>query len=374
MIYGVSNQKWLWQQEGWPKFTWNIDAQALNDLASLKRCLASSLSNLDSHDIGMAQLEALQKEIIHNSLLEGVRLPEDAVRSSLFRRLAIKGESPNVFDRRAQNCMELLVESITTDKQISKKMLIDWQIKAVAGTGTPGGLIGRYRDASDGPMQVVSGHIGNERIHYEAVPGEDVEQEMEAFLEWLNSKSSEPLVVKAAIAHLYFVLIHPFGDGNGRIARTISEYVIARENPAEAVFAGMSAQLQSHRKEYDNQLDMIKSFDVSEWVNFNICMRCNAIRMALHNIDAIKQKHVLMHAIQDSGCSVRQMDIVYRAFDCKFLGKLTVRRYARMAKCGIDQAKNDLADLIEKGILVEEGKNFELSENIRTQIKNNCLC
>lgn len=349
-------EKWVHQHPRWPDFTYNPDGLPVSRINELESDLENLLTGVDIEMIKAVQLESLLPEIMSNSRIEGVSLPEDSVRSSLFRRLAINSNEKERFDRRAQNCMELMIDAVSNSSPMTSERLFDWQMKALAGTGWDNVPLGRYRNEEDGPMKVVSGAIGFEKIHYKAVDGSRVKGEMESFLKWLNANHALPSLAKAALAHLRFVLIHPFGDGNGRIARSISDYIIAKERPKLVVFAGMSVELLHNKKEYMEQLDRIDGLDATNWVAFIYDTRIKSLEKSIRETQNILLQHHFLHQAKNLGCSSRQMDVLHKITRSDFKGKLNVRRYSKIAKCLREDAKMEIENLTQKGLLIKNGK------------------
>lgn len=215
-------------------------------------------------------------------------------------------------------------------------------------------VVGAWRK---GPVEVVSGHMGRETVHFEAPPATRVDHEMELFLHWINHEKSIDLVVKAAIAHLWFVTIHPFGDGNGRIGRAIADLILARSENSSRRFYSLSAQIQRERKTYYATLEKTQkgTLDITSWVEWFLNCLERAIHAALSTLDALLYKTEFLKSIAEVPLNERQRKMIHRILE-GFEGKLTTSKWAKITKCSQDTAYRDILDLVDQGILIKEAQ------------------
>lgn len=337
-------------------FQYNPDVLPFEKIYSLERELSILLADLNVDIIGLTQLMVLEREILANSKIEGVSLPEEAVRSSLFRRLAIRIPDKSSFDRNAQDCMEVLVDAVTNHDDLTVPRLLSWQTKFVNNKY----FSGRFRNTADGEMRVVSGPLGFEKVHYIAPDASRLESEITLFFHKLKKFSGES-IVKAALAHLRFVLIHPFPDGNGRTARTISDYILAKENPVFAAFAGLSYAYLNNRKDYDRILDKCStSMDASEWLDFTCKIRIETLQETLDLVPKIVAQHNFLHLAKNSGFSPEELSVLYKISRPDFLGKITPRKIALFLKTSSENSCLFLEKLEINGLAQRNGNSWEL--------------
>ncbi|WP_337261502.1 MULTISPECIES: Fic family protein [unclassified Serratia (in: enterobacteria)] len=264
---------YIWQASEWP--TWHFDLTALaNPMAEVSRAQGMLLGRLA--DVGMAlrdqaSLAALTEDVVKTSEIEGEALNVESVRSSIARRLGVDIGALAPVDRHAEGVVDMILDATTNaTAPVTQERLFGWHA-ALFPTGYSGLSkirVGNWRDDASGPMQVVSGPIGRQRVHYEAPPAEHLEAETSRFLEWVNRQTDEPLLLKAGLGHLWFVTLHPFDDGNGRIARAIGDLLLARADGSPQRFYSLSAQIQRERKAYYAILERTQkgSMDVTEWL------------------------------------------------------------------------------------------------------------
>jgi Fic family protein len=305
-----------------------------------------------------AALNALTEEVVKSSEIEGETLDRNQVRSSIARRLGLDIGGLTPADRDVEGVVEMMVDATQGyDKPLTARRLFDWHA-ALFPTGRSGMSkirVGAWRDDANGPMQVVSGAIGKERVHYEAPAAERVRDEMRKFVEWFEREHSTDLVLKAGVAHLWFVTIHPFEDGNGRIARAIADMVLARSERSPQRFYSMSAQIRQERKEYYEILEATQKgdLDITRWLEWFLECLGRAFDRAETILATVLKKARFWEHFAEMEFSERQREIVNRLLN-GLEGKLTTSKWAKLAKCSQDTALRDIEDLIEKKVLVKD--------------------
>ncbi len=311
-------------------------------------------------DVGMAlrdqaSLVTLTEDVIKTSAIEGEQLNAESVRSSIARRLGLDIGALAPVDRHVEGLVELVLDAtLNCRAALSQDRLFGWHA-ALFPTGYSGLSkikVGRWRDDATGPMQVVSGPMGRTRVHFEAPPALHLEAETSQFLAWVNGTSSEPPLLKAALGHLWFVTLHPFDDGNGRIARAIGDMVLARADGSPQRFYSLSAQIQRDRKAYYEILERTQkgSLDVTEWIAWFLETLHRAVNQAQQTLDAVLTKAKFWQNWASKPLNERQIKLLNKLLD-GFHGKLTSSKWAVIAKCSPDTALRDINDLIERGIL-----------------------
>ena len=362
--------KYIYQYENWTNFTWN--EQKISELYGEVRYLQGKLNGIMT-TIGLSQkeetlLNTFTFDILKSSEIEGEILNYEQVRSSIARRLGINTAGLVPSARNIEGIVEMMLDATQRyELPLTEKRLFGWH-NALFPTGYSGGYkidVARYRSKE---MQIVSGAIGKEKVHYEAVLPEFVKSEMIKFLKWLNAKSGETeSIIKAGIAHFWFVIIHPFDDGNGRIARTISDMQLARAEKSTQRFYSLSAQILAEKKRYYEILQKVQHSDgdITEWLQFFLnCMK-NALLASQNATDRILQKAKFWTIHENTPINERQRLMINKLFD-GFAGKLQSSKWAKICKCSQDTAIRDIKDLIEKGILQQEepggrSTNYELT-------------
>ncbi len=297
-------------------------------------------------------------------------MPSNQVRSSIAKRLGIEIEGEVSANRNVEGVGEMTLDATQQyDLLLTRKRLFSWHA-SLFPTGRSGLQkiqVGRWRNDARGPMQVVSGAIDREKVHYEASAAGRLNEEMNTFFEWFNKTTTTDPVLKAAIAHLWFVTIHPFDDGNGRIARAIADMQLARADASRQRFYSMSAQIQRERNVYYDILDKTqkRNLDITEWLLWFIDCLDRAISLSEENLSGVTQKAKFWELHQAVALNERQRKMLNKLMD-GFDGKLTSSKWAKIAKCSPDTALRDIQDLIEKQILVkEEGGGRSTSYRIK---------
>ncbi len=306
-----------------------------------------------------AVLQTLTEETVESSGIEGEQLDVKQVRSSIARRLGMDVAGADVTDRRVEGVVEMMLDATRNYEQpLTPHRLFGWHA-SLFPTGRSGMRklrAGAWRDDSTGPMQVVSGAVGRERVHFEGPPAGRLDREIRAFLRWFNEGAGPRVVdkvMKAGLAHLWFVTMHPFDDGNGRIARAIADLVLARSEHTSKRFYSMSAQIRRERNDYYDILERTQqgTMDVTSWMEWFLDCLGRAIDGAGITLGAVLRKARCWQALRDVPINERQRAMLNMLLD-GFEGKLTSSKWATIATCSSDTALRDILDLVERGILV----------------------
>jgi len=306
-----------------------------------------------------AVLQTLTEDVVKSSDIEGEKLDAVQVRSSIARRLGIDVGGVESSDRQVEGVVEMMLDATRNyDKPLTANRLFGWHASLFpAGrSGMRKVRIGAWRDDSTGPMQVVSGPVGRERVHFEAPATDRLETEMKRFLDWFNNKRDAADlddVLAAGLAHLWFVTIHPFDDGNGRIARAIADMALARSERSSERFYSMSAQIRQERHDYYEILEHTQkgTLDVTPWMEWFLGCLGRAIDGAETTLAAVLRKARFWQARRDVPINQRQRLILNRLLD-GFEGHLTTSKWAALTKCSSDTALRDILDLVERGFLM----------------------
>ncbi|AYB31503.1 Fic family protein [Chryseolinea soli] len=357
----------------WPAFKWE-DEKILLPLSAMRHKQGRLLGKLEGLGFRLreeATLETLTQDVVKSSEIEGERLPADEVRSSIARRLGIEIAGEVAVSRNVEGIVEMMLDATQKYKAaLTDDRLFGWHA-TLFPTGRSGMhkiKVGAWRDDANGPMQVVSGAMGKERVHYEAPEATRLDVEMKTFLQWFNQSTPLDPVLKAAIAHLWFVTLHPFDDGNGRIARAIADMQLARADGSRQRFYSMSAQIQRERNVYYDVLEKTQkgNLDITAWLLWFFDCLDRAIALSEENLSGVMHKAKFWESNQTVALNERQRKML-NAFMDGFEGKLTSSKWAKMAKCSPDTALRDMQDLIEKGILEkEEGGGRSTSYKLRS--------
>lgn len=360
------------QKDNWPEFTWNSNdfLDLLSEARNLQGRLIGKMETLGFDLRNEALLDTLTLDVLKSSEIEGEFLNPDQVRSSIARRLGMEIAGAVDSDRSVEGVVEMMLDATQNCfAPLTADRLFDWHA-ALFPTGRSGMYkikVADWRKDTTGPMQVVSGAMGKEKVHFQAPDSDLVEKEMTRFIDWFNNSKID-LVIKAAIAHLWFVTIHPFEDGNGRITRALTDMLLAQSDKSNQRFYSMSAQIRLERKQYYEILEKTQkgNLDITDWISWFL----NCLTNALKSTDSVLtrvlfkadfwQKHI------DTAINDRQRKLLNKLMD-GFDGKLTSSKWAKIAKCSKDSAVRDINDLIEKGILQKESAggrstNYELTE------------
>jgi Fic family protein len=345
----------------WPNFRWDA-ARVSQSLASVRHRQGRLIGRMEALGFDLraeAVLATLTEDVVKSSEIEGDILDKEQVRSSIARRLGLDIGALAPVDRHVEGVVEMMLDA--TQKYalpLTDERLFAWHA-SLFPTGRSGMsriIVGAWRDESAGPMQVVSGPMGREHVHYEAPKAKRLEAEMAAFLSWFAS-DTPPLdpVMKAAIAHLWFVTIHPFDDGNGRVARAIADMALARSEQSPQRFYSMSAQIRLERKGYYRILEFTQKgdLDISAWLEWFLVCLDRAIEGAEQMLADVLQKARFWKALKDQPLNARQQAVINKLLD-GFEGKLTSSKWAKLTKSSQDTALRDITDLVERGILLRD--------------------
>jgi Fic family protein len=303
-----------------------------------------------------AILQTLTADVLKSSEIEGEKLDPEQVRSSIARRLGMDIGALKPADRNVEGIVEMMLDATRHYGQpLTADRLFSWHA-SLFPTGRSGMTkirVGAWRDDSIGPMEVVSGPVGKERVHFQAPPAPRLDGEMQAFLDWFNTSADIDPVLKAGLAHLWFVTIHPFDDGNGRIARVIADLALARSENSPQRFYSMSAQIQHERGAYFDILEATQkgTLDITPWMGWFLGCLGRAIDGAQTTLGVVLAKARFWESLQGVVLNERQRLVLNRLLD-GFEGKLTTTKYAKLAKCSQDTALRDILSLVERGILV----------------------
>lgn len=351
--------KYIWQAGDWP--AWRFDLAALaGPMAEVSRAQGLLMGRLA--DVGMAlrdqaSLAALTEDVVKTSEIEGEQLNVESVRSSIARRLGVDIGALAPVDRHVEGVVEMVLDATANcQASVTQERLFGWHA-ALFPTGYAGlsrVKVGGWRDDATGPMQVVSGPSGRQRVHFEAPPADHLDAQTRHFLDWLNAASNEPPLLKAGLGHLWFVTLHPFDDGNGRIARAIGDLLLARADGSPQRFYSLSAQIQRERKAYYDILERTqqRSMDVTEWLMWFLNTLHRAVDQAQHMLDAVLTKARFWQRWASTPLNERQVKLLNKLLD-GFEGKLTSSKWAAIAKCSSDTALRDINDLLARGVLLK---------------------
>jgi Fic family protein len=302
-----------------------------------------------------AHLQTLTEDVVQSSEIEGERLDRDQVRSSIARRLGLDVGGLVPADREVEGVVEMMLDATGKfDEPLTEERLFAWHASLfpTARSGMRKIVVGNWRDDRTGPMQVVSGPIGREQVHYQAPPVERLPEEMARFLSWFESPGEIDPLLTAGLAHLWFVTVHPFDDGNGRIARAIADMVLSRAESSRRRFYSMSAQIRRERKDYYAVLESTQrgDVDVTRWQDWFLGCLSRAIEGAHDTLGAVWAKARFWERFATEPLNERQITILTKLLD-GIEGKLTTSKWARMAKCSQDTAYRDILDLVRRGAL-----------------------
>lgn len=353
---------YIYENKDWPEFKWDKDIilDLLFRIKEKRAYLLGKMSSLGFDIKEKAILNVLTEDIIKSSEIEGHKLNTEQVRSSVAKRLGINIGDEIFVERDVEGIVEMMLDATQSyNKEITKDRLCGWQAAMFPGgySGLHKIKIGSYRDDSQGAMQIVSGAIGKEKVHFEAPAAEALDTEMTKLIDYINADITTDLLIKAGIVHLWFVIVHPFEDGNGRIARALTDMLLARSEDSSSRFYSMSSQIKKAKKAYYNALEITKqpSLDITSWLQWFLENLLLAIESSEDLLKTVLQKAEFWNKHKDLTLNKRQSDILNRFMD-NFEGNLTANKWAKMGNCSHDAATRDINDLIEKGILVKQGE------------------
>lgn len=352
--------RYIHQLAEWPKFTWDHGALPV-PLAEIRFRQGRLLGRMESLGFALqqeAELETLTLDVVKSSEIEGENLNTNQVRSSIARRLGMHIAGMIPAHRNVEGVVEMMLDaSRNFDKPLTQDRLFAWHA-ALFPTGRSGMrkiIVGAWRDDANGPMEVVSGPIGRERVHYEAPAAPLLEKEMARFLDWANGSDGTDPVLRAALAHLWFATIHPFDDGNGRMARAIADWALARSEKSPQRFYSMSSRIRQERDNYYEILERTQkgTLDITPWmVWFLVCLG-RAFEGTEATLATVLHKARFWRKHADVNINDRQRLLLNKILD-GFDGKLTSSKWARIAKCSQDTAIRDIKDLVAQGVLEKD--------------------
>ena len=360
MVRRINRGAYIHERSEWPTFRWDSEriSQRLVEVRHRQGRLIGRMEGLGFPLRTEAVLNTLTEDVLKSSEIEGENLDRDQVRSSIARRLGIEIGGLTPADRDVEGVVEMMLDATQQyDLPLTVQRLFDWHASLFPTGRSAMSRIkaGAWRDDGKGPMQVVSGPIGKERVHYEAPVAARLRGEMKKFINWFEKESSTDLVLKAGVAHLWFVTIHPFDDGNGRIARAIADMVLACSERSPQRFYSMSAQIRQERKEYYEILESTQKgdLDITRWLEWFLACLGRAFNRAETILAAVLGKARFWERFAGMDFNERQRSMINKLLN-GFEGKLTSSKWAKLEKCSQDTALRDIEDLIRKGVLTKD--------------------
>ncbi len=353
---------YIHQNKGWPNFLWDSELLLpyVSKVRDLQGRLIGRMEGLGFELRDEAVLETITKDVIKSSEIEGELLNPQEVRSSVAKRLGMEVSGLPKASRDVEGVVEMMLDATQNySEQVTKDRLCGWHA-ALFPTGRSGMYritVGEWRDDKKGPMQIVSGPMGKEKVHYTAPDASRLDHEMNQFLSWFNADSNTEPVIKSAIAHLWFVSIHPFDDGNGRIARAIGDCQLARADRTNQRFYSMSSQVMKSKNEYYNILESTQkgSLEISQWLVWYVERLIEALNATNDILFKVLIKAKFWEVNRDTKFNERQVSMINR-LQGDFVGKLSSSRWAKMTKVHRDTALKDIQDLVNKGVLSDSGE------------------
>jgi Fic family protein len=369
---------YIWALPGWPHFEWD-DGRLIAPLGEARLKQGRLLGRMASLGLDLkreAQLQATTEDVVKSSEIEGERLDREDVRSSLARRLGVPDAGLRAPDRRTEGVVDMMLDATTRyDEPLTPERLFGWHA-ALFPTGYSDSKkirIGDWRDDTEGPMQVVSGPLERPRVHYQAPPADRLSSEIAVFLRWFNGSDATDGLIRAGIAHLWFVTIHPFDDGNGRISRAIADQAIARSEVSRQRFYSLSSQIQKERTAYYDTLERTQSgtLDITDWLVWFLGCFSRAIDGAEATSAKVMGKAGFWQSYAREAFTERQKHVLNRFLD-GLDGKLTAKRWAALGKCSVPTAQRDISDLVDRGILVRnpggsKNTSYQLTDGAQPQ-------
>lgn len=347
--------QYLWEQEDWPRVTWNEEllATLLATVAHEQGRMQGQMEALGFDLRAEAQLSTLTDDVVKSSDIEGEHLDTNQVRSSIARRLGLNIAGLVEADRKVEGIVEMTIDATSNfDAKLDEERLFAWHA-ALFPTGRSGMVrinVGQWRDDRGGPMQVISGPMGREKVHFQAPPASRVVVEMDKFLRWFEKPNDLHPLFGAGLAHLWFLTVHPFDDGNGRIARAIADMALARSEQSSQRFYSMSSQICRERNDYYRILEWTQkgTMNITQWMEWFLGCLLRSIRLSRETLDHVLTKAKYWSRFATEPLNQRQIKVLNRLFD-GFEGKLTSSKWAKIAKCSHDTATRDINDLIQRG-------------------------
>lgn len=367
---------YIHENKNWPNFFWD-SLKLANLLAEIRHRQGKMLGRMEALGFSVrteATLDNLTLEVVKSSEIEGEILDINQVRSSIARRLGIEVAGLVSSDRHVDGVVDMMLDATQSfEKPLSEERLYGWQA-ALFPTGRSGLskiTVGAWRTGENGPMQVISGAYGKEKVHFEAPEASRLPNEMAAFLDWFNAANDLDPVLKSAIAHLWFVTVHPFEDGNGRVARAIADMQLARADKTAQRFYSMSAQIRLERNDYYNILEQTQkgSLDITEWLTWFLTCLGRSFDQVEDTLQQVHRKTKFWDVIGHLELNHRQHTMLNKLLD-GFEGKLNTSKWAKMTKCSTDTALRDIQDLMAKGILVKEDAGGRSTSYLLNEVIN----
>lgn len=351
------DKRYIWQQKDWPH--WTYDHKRLAPLlARVNRAQGHLLGRM--HDLGLdlrdhATLRVLTEDVLKTSEIEGEKLNPDSVRSSIARRLGVDIGALAPTDRQVDGVVDMVLDATQRHHEaLTADRLCGWHAALFpAGYGSLTRIrVGQWRDDAQGPMQVVSGAAYRQKVHYQAPPAHLLDGEMSDFLNWFNGDTQDDPVIKAGLAHLWFVTIHPFEDGNGRIARAVGDMALARAEQSAQRYYSLSARIQRERSDYYDRLEATQKgdMDVTDWLEWFLGCLLRAVEGAEEALASVLAKARFWQHRAGIPMNDRQIKLLNKLLD-GFDGKLTSSKWAAIGKCSQDTALRDITELLERGVI-----------------------
>lgn len=362
---------YIHQKDNWPNFTWNNDelVNLLSEARNLQGRLIGKMESMGFELRDEALLETLTLDVLKSAEIEGELLNPEQVRSSIAQRLGMEFAGAIMPDRNVDGMVDMMIDATSNCfKPLTTERLFDWHaaLFPIGRSGIFKVTVADWRKDTSGQMQVVSGAAGREKVHFQAPDADLIQMEMIRFVKWFNEENKIDLVIKAAIAHLWFVTIHPFQDGNGRMTRALTDMLLSQSDKSTQRFYSMSAQIGIERKEYYEILEKTQkgNLDISEWIKWFLSCLINALKTTDNILTRVLLKANFWNRNSKTMINQRQKKVLNKLLD-GFEGKLTSMKWAKITKCSKDTAIRDINDLINKDILQKKSAggrstNYEL--------------
>lgn len=349
--------KFIYQYPDWPNFTWDKTKiqTALDRVQYLQGWLIGTIESLGFESLQESLFVNITQDVINTSAIEGEILPVDQVRSSLAKKLGISIAGFKTPERSVEGIVNVLLDAtLSYDEPLSQERLFEWhrELFPTDYSGFSKITVGEWRQDRSGPMQVVSGPIGREKIHFEAPHASLLSKEMALFIKWFNEENTLNPIIKAAISGFWFVTLHPFDDGNGRISRALTDMLLARSEMRKQRFYSMSSEIKERRKSYYDILEKMQkgSLDITDWLLWFLDCFESAILRSKHILENTIKKADFWNSIRLLTLNPRQIKTINLLWD-GFEGNLTTAKWSRINKCSQDTAYRDIMDLVEKNVL-----------------------
>ena len=350
---------YIYDRRDWPRFRWD-QAGISDQLAAVRHRQGRLIGRMEALGFRLrdeAVLNTLTEDVLKSSEIEGEALNMEQVRSSIARRLGMDIGALLPADRDVEGVVEMMLDATQNyQAPLTRERLFGWHTLLFPPdrSGLRRIRVGAWRDDGTGPMQVVSGPIGKERVHFQAPEAARLDAEMARFFHWFEGPTTIDPVLKAALAHFWFVTIHPFDDGNGRIARAIADMALARSDRSPKRFYSMSAQIRVERKGYYDILKRTQKgpLDITPWMSWFLGCLDRALQGAEPTLGAVPRKARFWGSHAGESFNERQRNVLGRLID-GFEGKLTSSKWAKLARCSQDTAHRDITDLVGRGILLK---------------------